>query len=169
MDSYEEYIVKKQQSAKEKTFMLLIVLAAIAVTALLILIIPVLGSWATFIFLVLAGVIFGTWKLLQQFSREFEYIIVNFNFDVDMIVARRRRKKVVSLDLRSVEEFGPADDNMTKAYKRSGKLIDASSGSVNDTFAIQYHDTAKGKVMLLISPNQATLNTIRKYSQRKQA
>lgn len=53
--------------------------------------------------LVLAG---GVW-LLGNFNIEYEYILTNNDLDIDKVIGKRKRKRMISLDVSTAEAFAP--------------------------------------------------------------
>ena len=103
MDSFFEQIVKKKKGAAEWAIITAVVLAA---AVLLLLALMYLGS---LIIIAAAGIIYGAWWLATTQNVEFEYCITNGDIDVDKIVARRKRTRLVSVSGRKIRALAPYD------------------------------------------------------------
>lgn len=162
MDRFE-YITQHKNSLKTQVMKALIVLTACVVFALLILMSPFAGSWAPFLLLFLVGLGYGTWKLLRQFNLEYEFSIFHTEIEIDKIIDRRRRKHIISLDLKNIKRLEPLSEELVREHRSTAKMIDASSGNQADTYAAQFNDSTKGVILLLLSPNETLLNLMKKY------
>ena len=107
MDTFFEQIVSIKKDSKSIIAISAIVLAAMLICAALI-VFWVLGSFTVFL---VFGVCFGAYKLLSLFSIEYEYIITNGTLDIDKIINKSSRKRMLSFDLGKVtriEKYSPA-------------------------------------------------------------
>jgi len=95
-DVFKEQLVAKKRTIKDYILVILIMLVAIV---LLLFVIPMLG---TFSLLAVALILFGTYWLIQRFDIEYEYILTNDELDVDKIIGKSKRKKLLTV---SVKEF----------------------------------------------------------------
>ena len=94
---------------------------------------------------------------------EYEYILTNDELDVDKIIARERRKSVISVDVRSFEIFAPVKDEYKREMENPEivQKIDASS-SVKSTkrwFAV--FDYEEKRTLLMFEPGKKMRASIR--------
>ena len=95
MDSYAEQIIKKSDDGSDNAKRMLCLIGGIAAGILIIAI-------SMFIHLTLIGSVLGVLAfygglyLGTNYDVEYEYLIVNGEFDIDKIMAKKRRKKVFS-------------------------------------------------------------------------
>lgn len=111
MDVFVEQIVKKKMESKEK---LTAVGIAVAALALCCVIFFLSGYLMAFTLVLVAAAIFGAYWLITNLNMEFEYAITNGDITVDKIIARRRRKRVVSIDAKEVEVMGNIGNPTTR-------------------------------------------------------
>lgn len=108
MDTFFEQIVAIKKGAKGLlSFIGIWLLAAILVFILMFIKIPVISSFSLLLCL---GVIYGAFKLSTMLNIEYEYIITNGILDIDKIVNKSSRKRMLSLDLTKtsrIEKFNP--------------------------------------------------------------
>ena len=154
MDTYSEQLVGKANSGADKIKKLLVAVATILIASVIMwLAMMFMPSLAILAVLTLAGGIY----LTSNMSIEYEYIITNDEMDIDKIIGRRKRKRMITLDLKSAEDFGvypPAEDISAEA------TVHASTGyEKNAAFLIVQHKDY-GKVMLIFNPNQKTREAI---------
>jgi len=96
MDTFVEQIVAIKKTGKTWAAYL-----GIAVTAILLMTVVTMYFGSLFI-LFDALILFGAYKLYSMLSIEYEYIITNSTMDIDKIIAKSSRKRVVSFDLSAV-------------------------------------------------------------------
>ena len=104
MDTFFEQIIKIKLTGKVKA----LITAIIVFDALLVCVLLYLSLFLapTIMLLVVAGAIYGGYKLISLLSIEYEYIYTNGDLDVDKIVAKSNRKRVVSIKCSEVEKYG---------------------------------------------------------------
>ena len=116
-----------------------------------------------FTFIVLAGVAFYfTIKLGTNLNFEFEYSVTNNLFDVDKIIAKSRRKRLVSMDIKNIDDIG--EYNPAKFSGRKFDLtINAVGNPTNDgiIYVVTRHPT-KGKTLVIFQPNEKIVNALKK-------
>ncbi len=123
-DLYSELLVKRERTIKDSiTKYGLIVLTAIAVIAGLI-ITPLI--W-------IAAVAFGIacYFVIPKTDVEYEYLFINGDFDIDMIMSKTKRKKVKSFKLSESDLAAPLDSHRMDYYNgnQNMKVLDFSSGN----------------------------------------
>jgi hypothetical protein len=102
MDTFFEQIVRIKKTGKTIAAFIGIWLLALIVCGLAILFSGYLRS--IFIFLI-AGAIFGAFKLSGQLNIEYEYILTNTSLDIDKITNKSSRVRVLSLELPTVSRL----------------------------------------------------------------
>lgn len=103
MDRFSEQLIKKEATGKDMFIRGLDIAAAMALIAALIFAFAFIGIVSL---AVAAAVIWGTVWLLQGTSVEYEYIVTNDDLDIDKIIGKRKRKRLVTLSLREAKELG---------------------------------------------------------------
>lgn len=155
MDTYSEQLVGKASTGSDKAKKVLISVGAILIATILMWLSIIFAAY-TLILLVFA-VLGGGVYLVSNMDVEYEYIITNDEMDIDKIIGRRKRKRMITIDLRSVEDFGaypPKDDIPVEA------TVHASTGyEKNAAFLLAQHKIY-GKVMLIFNPNEKTREAI---------
>ena len=122
-DLYSEFLVKKESTAKDAIVKYgLIVLTILAAGA---------GLFISPLLLVLAialGV--ACYFVIPRTDLEYEYLFVNGEFDIDMVMAKSKRKKVMSVNLSEADLIAPLNSHKMDYYNGNQKMktIDFSSG-----------------------------------------
>lgn len=123
-DLYSELLVKKESTAKDGIMKYgLIVLTALAVLA---------GIFVNPLIL-LAAVVLGIacYFVIPKTDVEYEYLFINGDFDIDMIMSKTKRKKVKSFKLSESDLAAPLDSHRMDYYNgnQNMKVLDFSSGN----------------------------------------
>ena len=116
-DSYKELLVSKEQGVKDK----LIRVVSIIPTVLAGLLTLLTGNILIFIIAVAFGVL--DYFVFQWTSIEYEYLYL------DKIMAKTRRKRVLTIDVNKIEILAPEKSYQLDSYRnRQVKAIDYSAG-----------------------------------------
>ena len=156
-DIFNEKLIKKLPSGKD-----LLLKGAIGAVAIAIMTASLMFTGLMCIPIVLTvGV--GVYFLYKQFEVEYEYILTNDELDVDKIIARERRKSILTANVRSFEIFAPVKDEYKRQMEDPGitQKIDASS-SVKSTkrwFAVFDYD--EKRTLLIFEPGKKMRASIR--------
>lgn len=155
MDTYSEQLVTRTPTGGDKAKKILISISAILIATLLMWLSIVFAAY-TLILLVFGVLGLGVY-LVSNMDVEYEYIITNDEMDIDKIIGRRKRKRLITIDLRSAEDFAPypaADDIKVDA------TVHATTGYEKDAHYLLAQHGAYGKVMLIFNPNEKTREAI---------
>ena len=123
-DLYSELLVKKESTAKDGIMKYgLIVLTALAVLA---------GIFVNPLILLVAVVLgIACYFVIPKTDVEYEYLFINGDFDIDMIMSKTKRKKVKSFKLSESDLAAPLDSHRMDYYNgnQNMKVLDFSSGN----------------------------------------
>jgi hypothetical protein len=114
------------------------------------------------------GLVWLAWQLIQTTFIEYEYIIVNNELDVDKIIARKKRKRLVTIKLDKAEEWGEYTEG--KSIEAAVTVQAHDFRYKNLWYILVQHDRF-GKTVVYFSPRRAVLEVMNKavpYSLRKQ-
>ena len=122
-DSYKELLVSKEQGVKDK----LIRVVSIIPTVLAGLLALLTGNILIFIIAVAFGVL--DYFVFQWTSIEYEYLYLDKEITIDKIMAKTRRKRVLTIDVNKIEILAPEKSYQLDSYRnRQVKAIDYSAG-----------------------------------------
>jgi hypothetical protein len=149
MDIFIEQLITKKPDFRSKVIKIAILgvaaaLSAFCVTAFL------FGMVAAIV--IIPGIIWVANHFSKSLNVEYEYILTNKDLDIDKIIGKSKRKRMVSLNLNNAEKLSVYDDSAA---------IDADTtvAAHDNTFADMWYLLAKhdshGKVTLLFNPNDA--------------
>ena len=158
MDTFFEQIVAMKKSGKQIAALVGIWIAAVIVLAALVMFLAPLG---TFAFLLAVGAIWGAVWLSKRLNVEYEYIVTNGSLDVDKIVARSSRSRVLSCELSAVERFEKFNPSAPPVgnYKKS---VYACNADDPNACVLVVSEDGKGTRLLVFSPNERLLKAVLK-------
>jgi len=167
MDIFIEYMVKRKMPVTVRILNIVCWFFGIII-ALVILFLrqPILGGLNA---LLSAAVIYVLWRFTSSGNLEFEYALTNGEFEVDKIIAQKRRKNIISIRCSEIEIMAPVNSSEYETRKNNKiyeKLIDVSSGlsSENLYFADFFY---KGqRVRMLFEPNEKMKLNMKNFNPR---
>ena len=168
MNLYAEYLVSRRKTLFDFIVIILMVLAAVFATVALMsfLVLQIYGMFAA---LAIAGVWYVAYLIIGSRNIEYEYCVTENIFDIDIITAKRNRKKLVSFDLKNAEIIAPATTDYINEFENKNvtSKIDASAGDskVLDFFAI-YKTDGGNLVRVVFTPDMRVLEMIKKANPR---
>lgn len=163
MDIFIEQLIKKKSSPRDY-----LISAAIALVGSLLVFLSVF-FFAPLAILVLAAVCYGAYYLITSRSVEFEYSVTNGDITIDKIIAQRKRKRMISVDAREVEEMGKYDPQKRRAKTYSARIVASETEDGAGAWYFCAHHPQMGNVLVVFSPNEKTLDAIRPFLPRQVA
>ncbi len=161
-DVYREILVKQKKTSKD------VIMKVLMIAAILLLLAA--GILFHFIFLLLgvAG-IFAFSFLSAGLDREYEYLYVNGDFDIDVIKNKQRRKRVASYPITQLVMAAPAGSHDLDSLTSAGnvKTRDFSSGQENDKVICLVYDMDNGREMALMNIDEDVIKDMRRREPRK--
>lgn len=141
-DLYSELLIKRNSGAKE----MVIRVGMIAVTALLV----VAGLFIDPIIL-LGAVALGVadYFVFPMLDLEYEYLQVNGELDVDKIMSRSKRKKVISIDLEKTEVVAPLGSHQLDPYKNAKQYDYSANDPQQKPYVLVISDKSETKKIVL--------------------
>ena len=148
--------------------------AALMIAAMLIVIaIAVFAAWSGMLVkygltmlapIFAVGAVVGAWYVIGTMRIEFEYNYFNGELDLDVITAKRRRRRVATVDVRSFEEFGKYSDlgktkqQMKNDYDKRWFMCSAPENP-DCYYAVLRHDHKL--TLLVFEPSEEMLSEMR--------
>lgn len=119
-------------------------------------------------FLLIVGLIYFGYWLITSRNVEYEYIVTNGDLDIDMIVAKRKRKRIFSANCKEFEIVAPVKSSSFSQQVQSIKnRIDAcsSADSPDAYFIVLNHNN--NRTLVIFEPDERILKNFRVYIPRK--
>lgn len=162
MDVFVEQLIVRQKRGFEKAFRPLVLIFGFAAAALLIFMGLVSGFIGAFFLAAGFGIGYAAIYASALFDIEYEYSVTNGLFDIDRIVARRKRERLASFDCRDISAIG--------VYEGQGSVpanltvYDATGGSGQKYYMVVAG--SKGSRVILFEPDERTLAAIKRFIPR---
>lgn len=159
---YSECLVTREAKAKDTIIRYgLIALTVLAVAA---------GLFFHPLALIAAiGLGIADYFIIPKTDLEYEYLFVNGELDIDMIMSKTKRKKVKTLNLTEADLVAPVNSHRMDYYNSNQKLKvqDYSSGNPqHKKFAIIIRDNGE-TCKILIEPDETMANAIKNSAPSK--
>lgn len=157
MEFYEQ-IIKHQKSRKDYFVILLTVLAGLAFLVLAFGLIPAfLPLW------IFIPCWFGYFSISGR-CLEYEYSITEHIVDIDRIAGKRRRRKMIVIDLKEIIGHGiPGDEPYRAAVRKGMQVLDFSSGTDSEGRYYLIVPRPKATYLVIIEPNETMLACMNRY------
>ncbi|MCL2083116.1 MAG: hypothetical protein FWH04_07775 [Oscillospiraceae bacterium] len=166
---YFEHMIRRKMGVQGVFLRVLIIIGAV-----ILLLIPFAIGILQLLPVVAVAAIFGAKNLFSRFDYEFEYIITNSEMDVDRIMGKKSRKRLLTVDCRSFEILAPYRIEHIVKYEQENivRRIDASSSPDSpDRYFALFPDKSGGKpggmVMLVFEPNERMMDAFHTYAAKK--
>ncbi|MBQ5319914.1 MAG: hypothetical protein J6K17_12535 [Oscillospiraceae bacterium] len=169
MDIFVEQIVKKAQDGKDTAKKVLLVVGMCLIAAVLAFVMMIVPPFSGIALLVLCGVVYGGYYLISGCDVEYEYIVTNGEIDIDKIIAKRKRSRLITGKVSSFEAFGkyenaPEIDSSVTIVKAVGISL---SGEKTEEWYADFTHASAGKVRLIISAEEKVIEAIRPFLPRQ--
>jgi hypothetical protein len=156
--------------ARRKTGQDYLKIAGLLVACFVVLtVIMLFGGYVSFLVpVLLVGLFYGLWYLLTSMNREYEYIVTNGDLDIDVIIARRRRKRIFSGKAQGFEIMAKVNsDEYRQALKSKFTLLDCSAllQAPDNWFLLAEY---KGqRTMVVFAPDERMLKSMKRFNPSK--
>lgn len=132
-ETCREYLVKKKTTARDTALRALVILLTVLAALTGLFLIP---------YALLAALVLGilSYFVIQNTDLEYEYTLIEKSLDIDKIMAKTRRKRLKSYDLKDADLIAPVKSHRMDYYNQNSSLktLDYTSG------------TGEGKVYAII-------------------
>lgn len=164
MDTFKEFIVKKELTASEKTNRIFIMICGIALGFFFVLF--TLGTTLIMIGILFAGLsVYFAYQLVTRFFVEYEYILTNSDLDIDKITNQSSRKRLCTVDLHKSSEIGLYASDTEAADGETVILASANNPELNDYYIRATHKTL-GKIFVVFTPSSELIEIMKPFLPR---
>jgi len=164
MDNFAEQLVKKNDtgSDKKRRTMLTVVGILFSLSLAVLAVLQLGRPHVALLGLVLAIVAgFGTYHIVQNTKVEYEYTFTNGELDVDKIIAQKKRRELMSTNVRQLTDFGKYSNDMEETEDMT--VILATDNIAAHEYYADFTDETVGKARLIFAPNEKMLENIQKF------
>lgn len=172
MDIFLEQLVKRKRRPVDYVRIGACILAMLLVIYFLPLGMEILAKAGLgfIVFAVCCALIYVLYLLVTATNMEYEYCFTNGALDVDKIINRRSRKRLIEINARRIDMMAgtktPAFDRIKQ--DRSIKKIYACTGVEDaDTYFVDYVDDNGKRIALVFNPNEKIRDGFKRYNPQK--
>ena len=158
MDTFFEQIISVKKTGKAVAALIGIWLAAFVVCFLLFF----TGFFGMLTFLLIAGVLYGAFKLSGLLNIEYEYIVTNGIMDIDKITNKSSRKRVLSFELQTVSRIEKYNPSLLNSVNSKDVLI-ACNQDDKDAYLMVSSTEGKGTNYLVFAPDERLRSAVVKF------
>ncbi len=157
MDFYEQ-IIKQKKNSKDYFIIVSTVIIGLLFVLLAYMVIPFfLPLW------IFIPCWFGYFVISGR-CLEYEYSITNHVMDIDRIAGKKRRRKMIIIDLKEIQGYGvPNDEGFRHAVRKGLQVLDFSSRVKNEKKKYCIVPRPKGTYVVVIEPDDTMLSCMEQY------
>lgn len=166
-DIFIEQLVKRKRTIKDKFIFILTIVMVLAIPLTFVLLATRHIILAYFIYIALFLLFFGIWLIWfirSHQNTEFEYQMVQDTLVISKIIAKRKRKELLRIDVRTFERLERASEFDTrKVYFQKMLVAAGDERDKENNFYAVYRHPARGLCGILFCPNEKVLNAMKPY------
>lgn len=163
MDIFVEQIVKKYVSGRDRALKILIAAGVLILSALCVYVFLLIFPAPGLGLIITAGIFYGGYIMLTNLDCEYEYIVTNGEIDVDKIIAKRKRVRLITAKAAVFEAFGEYAEG-TPGAAESVTVVNAAGfsedGSETKTYYADFKHASAGDVRLIFTPEERVIEAI---------
>ncbi len=160
-----EQVVPKRKGAKYRLNIFLIIFAAIAIPGTFVALAYITGI-AYLIYIALFALMFciyGVWFFVTSLRVEYEYSFLPSILRIDKVIARRKRRPVVKVDVKILDDFFPYTD-AEMSRQRFAKVYHAGASEFSEENHVAvFRSEAKGKCAIVFTPNEQLVKAMKTH------
>ena len=160
-----EQVVPKERTAKYGLKIALIITLAVGIptafiVAALITRIAYLAIIGMFLYLFAA---YGAWYFITSLKVEYEYAFLSSTLRIDKVIAKRRRRAILKVDVKKFDDFFRYDDKKM-SERRFNKIYHVSGKEFSENnYVACFHHEGKGKCAIIFTPNEKLLEGMKPF------
>lgn len=169
MDIFSECMIKRKKKPRDYGFIALCIVGILLVLLLSLIFAGTHEYIGLIALFVTAALIYVLYNMIISTNLEYEYAFTNGSFDVDKIIAKKRRKHIVTLNARNIALMAPvshSDFNRYYENKEIKKIAACSSKNDDGVYFILFDDNGK-RTILLFNPNEEMLDGFKRLNPQK--
>ncbi len=165
MDSYSEQLVQKYPTSKDTLKKVLIYVGAGVLAIVFLLLGFMVYTFMPICILLVMGIVYGAYYLGKRQYIEYEYLITNGEIDIDKIIGKDKRVRLITVKASSFTAFGELTDDVKD--DESLTVVLASDNIGNADWYADFETEQYGQTRLIFTPNQAFIESIKPFLNQK--
>lgn len=164
MDIFCEQIVKKKKTSFEKLTVAIIWVGGYLLCMLLVFLGLRFASYLPILLLAAGFVVYFTAKIARKLNLEYEYCVTNGLLDIDKIINRSDRKRMISVEINTFDRFEEFDaskpENDPKKFD-STVIAVADPDGEDPLYVATVRHPVKGRILIVFQPNEKVLKNVK--------
>jgi hypothetical protein len=162
MDVFIEQIIERKPDSRDILLKICVIMATamlcgiFLVAAFMFSALPMISLFAL---AVIAGIIWLGVHFLRGLSIEYEYILTNKDLDIDKIMGRRKRKRMITLNLLNAEELDICNEGI---QFNVDVTVSAHDNTYLNMWYLLIKDDSYGRVVVLFNPGDLFITKLNK-------
>ena len=153
MDVFIEQIIERKPDSRHSLIRLCLIAAVTLISGLFLTAALLFGDFIVIIaFAGIAGAIWFGVLLIKGMEVEYEYILTNKELDIDKIIGKRKRQRMITLNLLNAEKFVLCTEEVS--FNADVTVLAHDNTYANMWCLVVKHDV-HGKAVLLFNPNDS--------------
>lgn len=165
--AFKEYMIRRNVEFKNVIITLVAYIAAAVIgIAVFPYLLKFLGGGIAL--LVAVGLVYLAYHFTSRLKKEFEYILTEDNLDIDVIMNKSKRKRLLSFSTAQLEMIASVNDSQYNNVLSGNfdKKIDATSGHKDAQVYFAIVEKG-GRTLLTFEPPKEMLEMMQKYARSK--
>lgn len=150
-DFYAEYLVPKKSTGADTAKKIGIGILTAFVASFFFVAFPFVGI------LMAALVFYGGYFLITGVDVEYEYIITNGDMDIDKVIGKRKRKRLITAPIGTFTAFGKLSEAPEAA---DGTTTVLASGGTGEEYYCDFVHKSAGNVRIIFTPSEKIIEGI---------
>ncbi len=173
-DVVYERIIKKKYEGRDYAKCFLFIFLCIVIPAVVLFAVAnfieggiyILLSMVGYIILLYVAAIIIAIGLVKNTSYEYEYTFVNGDMTIDKIIAKNKRKRMISFDVKLVEDMGVYDPQKFADNKDITTLVYSDTYAGEGDIYMDFRHPSIGRTVLVIKSDERLEKALKPYIKR---
>lgn len=164
MDNFSEQLVTRKETKSDKVSRIGTLITGSLFTLCLVLLglLQLSQPVITLMFLLLAAAGgYMTYLLVQGRYVEYEYTFTNGELDIDKIIAQKKRKELLTVEVRNFSDFGKYSFDMEETEDMT--VVYATDNIISNEYYADFEHKEYGRTRLIFVPDEKMLDNIKKF------
>lgn len=169
MDAIKEYMITRYQDMKDKLKIFGLVFLCCLALAAAFFFLPVIGEFLGFIIFGVGFGFYGCYYYASMKRIEYEYIFINGDMDIDKIMGRRKRKRLATIEMSTLTQFGRlTPEKRDEIFSSQNTVIDASDNLRSDSdYYLECRHKTYGMCYLIFTPSDEYVEEMKPFFPRE--
>ena len=164
MDSFLEYLMKKQSTGAEIALKAGIVLLAILLSFIIFVLFMSVTFLRSFSFFAVLCIGYLAYILISRMSVEYEYIFTNGELDIDIIRARKFRKRLITVKCKNIRVMEKATEIADKTRQGDKAINAVYNPALGEIYKIEATVKDGKEALIYFQPTEKLVAEMRKFN-----